>query len=769
MTRDADDLYDHLPVIYRMRDEELGGPLKAVLEIIGEQAVLLERDLDQLYDDLFIETAADWVVPYLGDLVGYVPVSEAGAPGDPNTPAGRDLNRVLVPRRDVAATLDHRSRKGTAALLEILSDEIADWPARIVEFFTLLGWTQQLDHQHPTRGGTLDLRNGDALDLLDGPFDSAAHTVEVRRPLSHHSRGRYDIPSLGLFVARLKDYSVTSAPACCIEREGNQCYTFSVLGNDAPLFTRAERSADDAAVAGPLNLPLPIRLRAFSEQVTRRPHRVRASGLYYGDGRSLTISVQRGRARALVPIAAENVIPADLRDWHAYEAPRGSVLVDPVRGRMVFPLGQTPRAVDVTYHYGFSASMGGGEYHRPLLGPRDARMFRVRQVAPADGEFANIGDAYRAWTTLRDAPVAEGEVAPRAAVIEVMDSRAYEERLAFDLIAGESLQLRAADRCRPTLRLLDYRVNQPDPFRVSGEAGSRFVLDGMLVAGRGIAIAAPDPGEGEAEGDAAADAAAASADSAAAVAVETLRRAADLCDVRIRHCTLVPGWDIGSECEPERPDEPSITISGSGASLVVEHSIVGSIWVDDGERRGRPNRICLSDSILDSCDDRGLALCDPEERMANAELTVLRTTVIGRTLVHAVGLAENSVFTGALVVARRQRGCVRFCHLPPGSRTPRRFHCVPDRTALEALPTSERPGEILRLAPEFSSVRYGTPAYLQLGDGCADEIVRGADDESELGAFHDLYQPQRRANLRFRLDEYTAAGYETGIIDMKQG
>ena len=66
-------------------------------------------------------------------------------------------------------------------------------------------------------------------------------------------------------------------------------------------------------------------------------------------------------------------------------------------------------------------------------------------------------------------------------------------------------------------------------------------------------------------------------------------------------------------------------------------------------------------------------------------------------------------------------------------------------------------------------MRYGTPAYLQLGEGCADEIMRGADDESELGAFHDLYQPQRRANLRFRLDEYTAAGLETGIIDTKQG
>jgi hypothetical protein len=33
-----------------------------------------------------------------------------------------------------------------------------------------------------------------------------------------------------------------------------------------------------------------------------------------------------------------------------------------------------------------------------------------------------------------------------------------------------------------------------------------------------------------------------------------------------------------------------------------------------------------------------------------------------------------------------------------------------------------------------------------------------------MGAFHDLYQPQRAANLRARLDDYTPAGMDAGII-----
>jgi hypothetical protein len=33
-----------------------------------------------------------------------------------------------------------------------------------------------------------------------------------------------------------------------------------------------------------------------------------------------------------------------------------------------------------------------------------------------------------------------------------------------------------------------------------------------------------------------------------------------------------------------------------------------------------------------------------------------------------------------------------------------------------------------------------------------------------MGVFHDLFQPQREANLRARLDEFTPAGMDAGII-----
>ena len=88
--------------------------------------------------------------------------------------------------------------------------------------------------------------------------------------------------------------------------------------------------------------------------------------------------------------------------------------------------------------------------------------------------------------------------------------------------------------------------------------------------------------------------------------------------------------------------------------------------------------------------------------------------------------------------------------LPPGSQVPRPYHCQPNLPMAAAV------------RPVFTSLRYGDAGYCQLSSHCAPEIRQGADDEAEMGAFHDLYQPQREANLRARLDEYLRFGLEAG-------
>src|SRR5262249_56458645 len=92
-----------------LEQKRLRGPLWVLMEIIAEQLAGLEENIEQLYDDQFIETCAEWAVSYIAELVGYRPL-------DPQL-----QQRLKSARTDVADTIGFRRRKGTAAMLETLA------------------------------------------------------------------------------------------------------------------------------------------------------------------------------------------------------------------------------------------------------------------------------------------------------------------------------------------------------------------------------------------------------------------------------------------------------------------------------------------------------------------------------------------------------------------------------------------------------------------------------------------------------------------------
>src|SRR5262249_41640946 len=103
-------LYALLPTVHRARDAEAGQALRARLAVAEEQLAAVEQDVARLYESWFIETCAEWVVPYIGDLLGV-----------------RGLNavtpRTYSQRAYVANILSYRRRKGTAAMLEQLAQD----------------------------------------------------------------------------------------------------------------------------------------------------------------------------------------------------------------------------------------------------------------------------------------------------------------------------------------------------------------------------------------------------------------------------------------------------------------------------------------------------------------------------------------------------------------------------------------------------------------------------------------------------------------------
>jgi hypothetical protein len=117
-----------------------------------------------------------------------------------------------------------------------------------------------------------------------------------------------------------------------------------------------------------------------------------------------------------------------------------------------------PDSVRVTYHYGFSDDLGGGEYGRER--PLDAAGTTVLRVP---GDHATIGAALAALG-------GDG-------VVEITDSGRYEENLAIAVQAGGNVVIRAAEQCRPTL-VLGAALD------VTGGADSGCTLEGLLVSGQ---------------------------------------------------------------------------------------------------------------------------------------------------------------------------------------------------------------------------------------------------------------------------------------------
>jgi hypothetical protein len=392
--------------------------------------------------------------------------------------------------------------------------------------------------------------------------------------------------------------------------------------------------------------------------------------------------------------------------------------------------------------------MGGGEYPRVQKKRAGQEIYRVGQ----NEIFHRISDALTQWN---EDKIEDGK--KRDALIEVEDSGAYAEKIKITLEAGDRLELRAADGKRPVIRLLNWETNRSDSLKIIGTGGegmpASLVLDGLVVTGRGIKVSG------------------------------------ELTEVKIRHCTLVPGWMQEDDHKSQKSASPSLRLTNTTARLSIESSILGSVLINQDEVQTDPLSVSITDSILDATDPEKKALDASGCPVAFAKLTVLRSTIYGETLVHSIDLAENSIFFGKVTVCRRQEGCMRFCYIGPESRTPRRYRCQPDLveqaaeeeiriaaretgSALAALSEDELKKEIKaakqreagRVIPQFNSTHYGRHDYFQLADSCAGEIKRGADDRSEMGAFHDLYQPQREANLRARLEEYTPAGTDAGII-----
>jgi hypothetical protein len=648
----AERLYALLPAVYRIRDEQQGKPLHALVALVARELEAIEENIDQLYDDQFIETCQKWVAPYIGELVGYRPLHNVA-------------EAVASPRAEVANTIGYRRRKGTAAMLEQLARDVTDWPARAVEFFEQLATTQYMNHVRLHAPATPDLRSTTRMLELGTAFNAVAHTAEMRRP---EAGGRYNIPNIGIFLWRLQPFRLSNVPLTAHAGDATaRKFRLNPLGADAPLFRWPQTEKTISHIAEPGNVPDPIAMRLMAQALHAHASDPTVA-VDYGPGSSVVLSrPQADPAQPPVPIDHAHICVCDLRDTAAGWANEDTldpekIAVDPRLGRVLLGTNVAGNVLG-TFHSGFSRALGGGEYERSLAGGAGATQRRARG-----------GEALQPHL---DAIAAGGRLV-------IQDSLTYATTPVFKVDAVTASGA-------PGLEVVVSARNGARPLVAAGGAitldigaRGRLVLEGLVISGGALELAASADDEPR--------------------------------ELVLRHCTLVPGLALQSDGSAVSPGAASIVAANASATVTLEQCILGPLRIDVDATvslvdcivdAGTPESTAYESTIADAAG--GEMTIRDSTVIGKAHVRLMR---LASNTIFFAQRAAGDTWKAPLWVERKQEGCVRFSFVPAGSLVPRRFRCMPDAKHPHALPhfTSLRYGD-----PGYAQLRASTAKAVREG------------------------------------------------------
>ena len=723
MSLDAKALFALLPAVYRTRDALAGGPLQALMEIAASQFAIVEENIEQLYDDQFIETCMPWVIPYIGDLLGYNSIYE--------TAAGLDS------RAEVANTIGYRRRKGTPVCLQQVAGDVSGRPAVVVEEFRRLITTESLRLPRPHHVATLDLRSNDVLDDLgpfgESAFDRSNRTLDVRRiaprvravalpdpaplDIGLHGPGRFNVPDVAVHLWRCQPWWVNNAPAFVVDERR---FRFSPIGLDMPLFNVPNASgAAFSSMNTRLDVPQPIRRGEFR----------RHTGAFYGP--SIAI-VADGVAVPVTRICCANL--ADRPGGASCVVPHDKIAIDPELGRIQFAANlPAPACVRVSYAYGFPAALGGGPYDRsatldaqPLAGALAAANF-FALVGTSD--CPDLASAVAQWN--QQPPGSTGLIVLpgyERHVIDITGSNAIvlgsESLLAIvsatPLAVGGPRALEWSNACATLCGNLEANGLAAPLANGDPAPAGQLVINGVLVEGQ-------------------------------------LTLGGATLTVQLSDCTFVPG--LGAAGDGLSQCEPSVVVTND-TTLCLARCISGPIAAN----AAGSVRVC--ECIVDANSPCCVAYAGADGYSAGADLHIEESTVIGKVRTRTLTLASNTIFFGrtglhdpwaaAIWCSRRQTGCVRFCTLPQGAITPRRYECLP--------PDITDAASVAQFAPTFVTLRYGQPGYALLSGDVPLAVWQGADNGSQIGVYYGIQETEAVSNVRIRLPEYLPVMLEGGVF-----
>lgn len=780
-------LYERLPEIYRIKDQEQQPPfqLKSYLALVEKAFGAIHENIESLYHDLFIETSSDWVIPYIGDLLGTSHLS-----GDPWTL-----------RADVADTIALRRRKGTLGAIELLTYNLTQWGVHCVELRENLVWNQHLNHQRQDeggkppyglpsvtrhtviRGGTVTLRDPAMLSLLNTPFDPFAHTADLKPQAFGNIR--YNLPNLAIFLWRLNAYRIgISKPLPNPLTNGIVDNSLVATGTEAKFITQfyIHPLGEPVRLFNTYRFNPDIRPPVLS-QIDETPGPIPTVRLTEGSAAGVPdkyVSIDIYSATEPLNISDagfQMYLPespfagntwtlrgANLCAWETGLQPtlkNREIAIDPVIGRIVIGIDTAAEAaalVDhllLTYTYGAVGPVGA----HPISRPSAPKEWTGEPVLFREVNFHQNPHGLRdSLSNIQDStsPI----------VIEIKDSMIHELNVSdpaligtlnedggFNLRLNRSLIIRAADDHRPIIRLtqpLRFRPTHVKGINPDEQKQFDAIMANLTVRLEGLYITRSENWE------------------ATNLPGTPLIARAALHHLEIFDCTLDPGGSRELDGTPEgkrTPIHPSMRIRepygfanadeekafNQIPEIMLHRTVTGPLFIGTGYR------LFLTDSIIDAGsgvnDDPTTAVFaisgagDPSTSWGPLS-QVNGITVFGRMRVEGIH-GRGGIWVHTLEVLDNQKGCMKFSYFSGnGDRLPQNHGCVKGTEAH------------LRFISEI----FGNPAYGQLAYTTDFRIRERGPNDDAMGAFGFLMEAHKWRNIQIRYREFMPVGVRPLLI-----
>lgn len=605
-------------------------------------------------------------------------------------------------RLDVAKTIYYRRRKGTVAVLEEIAADITGWDARVVEFFRRM--TRARHGLDPGIG----LPSASADPIAARALQEAEGLVgrRTRTPMS----GTADLRSAhGASLSRTAFDEYSHVADVRIGRGYTGWHNITRLG----VFVWRLQSV-------PIDQSTPVAYQGCPDRYTFDPTGREIplfadSARTYGDA---WIPPEEHQVRT--PISA-HLLRSALQSLYAALDPKDGVTV---LDRSMAVYEQSGAFWDLVAETRVTAGVHeqGKDY---FIDPERGRLFAVGTTKPAHGTLL-VGYRYgfssgigaggydRRVRGVPEPPpgatVVSGGGTPLngalggSARIEIADSLTYTSVID---VSVSDLAIRGKNERRPVIR---FAPASPAWTFTGTGSDSVLTLDGILVSGADIVLRG------------------------------------DWDTVTIMTTTLDPGeWALGGGFATAADGQPLIPtrlrIDANIERLVIDRSIVGPIAVSPGRT---VELMTITDSIVHAVDPS-----EPAVAMATGEARLLRSTVFGSIAAHRIDV-DTSILHGDAKVDDAQHGCVRFSAWTKGSVLPRKYESAPIE-----------PGARL-----FTSRRFGDAGYAQLSRGAPKEIVEGAEDGSEMGAFCREKNALKKRSILVKYLEYMPVGLAPVVIEV---